>query len=134
MEYSCFAITAFMHLGMPSTSLSHCFWITLCHSWHKNASSSALFDGLCPFIFLLITFKRFAIWFRSGDRAGHDKVLVKTLIDLGMWHGALCCWKKRNPQGLRNIVTKRTQICFQDNLCADAHSTHLTVDARHCCL
>uniref|UniRef100_A0A8B9RJ96 N-myc downstream regulated 1b n=1 Tax=Astyanax mexicanus TaxID=7994 RepID=A0A8B9RJ96_ASTMX len=30
-----------MHLGMfSSTSFTHCFWITLCHSWCKNSSSS----------------------------------------------------------------------------------------------
>uniref|UniRef100_A0A8B9KU60 Ethanolamine kinase n=1 Tax=Astyanax mexicanus TaxID=7994 RepID=A0A8B9KU60_ASTMX len=36
-----------MHVSMFfSTSLTHCFWISLCHSWCKSTSSSAWFDGL----------------------------------------------------------------------------------------
>uniref|UniRef100_A0A8B9GUX3 Leukotriene A-4 hydrolase n=1 Tax=Astyanax mexicanus TaxID=7994 RepID=A0A8B9GUX3_ASTMX len=32
-----------MHLGMfSSTSLTHCFWITFCHSWCKNSRSLTL--------------------------------------------------------------------------------------------
>uniref|UniRef100_A0A8B9LIE5 Uncharacterized protein n=1 Tax=Astyanax mexicanus TaxID=7994 RepID=A0A8B9LIE5_ASTMX len=35
-----------IHLGMfSSTSLTHCLWIALCHSWCKDSSSSAWFDG-----------------------------------------------------------------------------------------
>ena len=39
---------------MLSTSLSHWLWVTLCHSWCKNSSSSALFDGLWPSIVLRV--------------------------------------------------------------------------------
>ena len=97
-----------MCLGMLSTSLSHCRWVTLCHSWRKNSSSSALFDGLWPSIFLLITFQRFLMGFRSGDWAGHDRVLIwwsfiHTFTDLAVWHGALSCWKKHSSE-LGNIV------------------------------
>ena len=48
-----------MCLGMLSTSLSHCRWVTLWYSWRKNSSSSASFHGLWPSIFLLITFQSF---------------------------------------------------------------------------
>ena len=61
---------------MLSASLSHCCWVTLCHSWRKNSSSSALFDGLWPSILLLITFQRFSMGFRSGDWAGYNRVLI----------------------------------------------------------
>ena len=30
-----------MRLGMLSTSLSHCCWVTLCHSWRKNSVLAA---------------------------------------------------------------------------------------------
>lgn len=41
---------------------------TLCHSWQeKNASSSGLFDDLSLPIFLMITFQKFSMGFRSGS-------------------------------------------------------------------
>ena len=97
-----------MRLGMLSTSLSHCCWVTLWRSWRESSSSSALFDGLWPSIFLLITFQRFSMGFMSGDWAGHDRVLIwwsfiHTFTDLAVWHGALFCWKKHSSE-LGNIV------------------------------
>ena len=47
--------------------------------------------------------------FRSGDWAGHDRVLIwwssiHTLIDLAVWHEALSYWKKQSSE-LENIVS-----------------------------
>ncbi|XP_051548280.1 electron transfer flavoprotein subunit alpha, mitochondrial-like isoform X1 [Myxocyprinus asiaticus] len=52
--------------------------------------------------------KSFSMGFRSGDWAGHDRVLIRwsfihTLIDLAVWHGALSCWTNQSSE-LGNIV------------------------------
>lgn len=86
-----------MHLGMLCSSLLHWFYVTISHCWW---SSFALFDDFCLPIFLLITFQRFSLEFRSWDWAAHDRVLIWCsfihilLIDLAVWHAALSCWKK----------------------------------------
>ena len=105
-----------MCLGMLSTSLSHCRWVTLCHSWRKNSSSSALFDGLWPSIFLLITFQRFLMGFRSGNWAGRYGVLIwwsfiHTFTDLAVWHGALSCWKKHSSELGSIVRAKGSKFC-----------------------
>ncbi len=100
-----------MRLGMLSTSLSHCCWVTLCHSWCKNPNSSALFDGLWPSTFLLITFRSFQ-W-GSGLEIG--------LVLTGPWSGGppstpwltwLCGMEhcpagKNNPQSWRTLSEQK---------------------------
>lgn len=36
-------MTALMPLGMLTTSLSHCCWVTLCHSWRKKLKQLSFF-------------------------------------------------------------------------------------------
>lgn len=121
-----------MCLGMLSTSLSHCRWVTLCHSLHKYSSSSALFDGLWPSIFLLITFQRFLMGFRSGNWAGHDRVLIwwsfiHTFTDQ-VWHGAFSCWKKHSSE-LGNIVRAKGSKFSSHR--PNGLSTRIPFDSQH---
>ncbi|XP_051563685.1 uncharacterized protein LOC127446636 isoform X1 [Myxocyprinus asiaticus] len=68
-----------------------------------------------------ILHERFSMEFRSGDWAGHDRVLIRwssihTLIDLAVWHGALSCWKKQSSELGEHCQSRRKQVFFQDNL------------------
>lgn len=123
-----------MRFGILSTRLSHCSWMTLCHSWRWNLSTTTLFNGLWPSILLLITFQRYSMRFRSWDWASHDRVLIwwsfiHTLIDLAVWHGALSCWKKIILRVGEYFQRRRKQVFFQLNL---AHGLiHVSVAKTH---
>ncbi len=97
-----FPITAFMH---PVFHID-VGWLYAAPG-ARNWSSLASVDGLWPSIFLLITFQRFPIGFRSGDRAGYDRVLIwwssiHTLINLlcSMEH----CPAEKKSSDFGNIV------------------------------
>lgn len=89
----------FMCLGLLSTSPSHCFWRTSCHFWRKNKKSWALFDGLWPSIFLLVTFQRFfngvQVWRLGWPWQGLDRVILHPQLNRPVWTGALSCWKNQ---------------------------------------
>jgi len=55
-----------MRLGMLSIGLLHCYWVTLCDSWHKNSSRMALFDALwhcvLPLDHILEVFTGVQVW------------------------------------------------------------------------
>ena len=96
-----------MHLGMLSASLSHCCWVTLCHSWHTNSR------------WLVTIHLPLLKGFRFGDWPGHDRALIwwssiRTLIDLAVWHGALSCWEKTSQQS--SFQSRREPAFSQDIL------------------
>ncbi len=118
-----FPITAFMH---PVFHID-VGWLYAAPG-ARNWSSLASVDGLWPSIFLLITFQRFPIGFRSGYRAGYDRVLIwwssiHTLINLlcSMEH---CPAEKKNPQILGTLSEQKeasflpAQPCTWLELCA----------------
>lgn len=105
----------FLGTWLITLTLNHIFHV----SWHALNQSFSLLLGdsmllmvqkiqeaqLCfwPSIFLLITFQRFLMGFRSGDWPGHDGVLIlwpfiQTLINLVEWRGTLCWWKKQSSE------------------------------------
>lgn len=53
-----------LECSAPQYPPSHCCWLTLSHSWSTNSSNSALFDGLWPYICLII-FQRCSMGLRS---------------------------------------------------------------------
>lgn len=81
---------------------SHCCCLISCNSWHQNPGSSALFDGLWPSIFLLITFQGFSkavlVWRLGWQWQGFDLVVFHPHLgcpSLPGMHGASLRWK--NP-------------------------------------
>ena len=90
------------------------------HAWRKHSSSSALFDGLWPSIFLLITFQRFSmvqVWRLGWPWQGLDLVVFHPHLDcFGCVAWSIVLLKKTILRVGEHCQSRRKQVFFQDNL------------------
>jgi hypothetical protein len=79
--------------------------------------------------------------FKSGDWAGHDKVLIwwssiHTLIDLTVSHGTLSYWKKQSSELVNIVRAEGSKFSSRTTLYVAwfmrPSQTNFTVGARHC--
>jgi len=108
-----------MRLGMLSIGLLHCYWVTLCDSWHKNSSRMALFDALwhcvLPLDHILEVFTGVQVWSLGWPWQSLDLVVLHPK-SLAVLHGALSCGIKTILWFGKHCQNRRKLIFFQDNL------------------